>query len=348
MLLYILEAVFACIGAVWLLLHVYSLAKLLYTTLLRAPIDLKKQYGQWAVVTGCTDGIGKAMAIELARRGHSIFLIGRSEDKLKALQAEMPTGAETRSHIIDFATGFGAKEATKIRSALEGLDVGVLVNNVGVSYSFPQWFHELTDDELHTLVAVNIDSVNWMTRAVLPLMLKRSKGCVVNVASAASRAPSPLLAAYGATKNYVESLTASLSIEYADKGITFQSHAPLWVVSDPWLPNVLATRRYLSHSALRTPTRGRPPVWSSRRLPRALPSRSSVRLDSHRRQKPTPPPLSTELDSRAPTRLRRRGGHTSLSCGSRAAYHEARPSPTRRCSLACTSRCASTRSTSSA
>lgn len=228
--------ILAVIGGLWLASYLFSLARVVYVTKLRSSIDLKATYGSWVVITGCTDGIGKAMALELARRGHSLFLIGRNEEKLKSLQTEVSDIApsvQTKFTVIDFQKGFGAADGAKLTSALKGLEVGVLVNNVGVSYPFPQWFHELSDDELRSIVTINIDSVNWMTRAVLPIMLERSKGCVINVASAAARAPNPLLAAYGASKNYVESLTASLSVEYAGKGICFQSHAPLVRLARP-------------------------------------------------------------------------------------------------------------------
>ena len=67
--------------------------------------------------------------------------------------------------------------------------VGVLVNNVGMSYPFAQWLHELSDDEVQALLSMNVESTTWMTRLVIPGMLKRKKGAVVNLSSAAARMP---------------------------------------------------------------------------------------------------------------------------------------------------------------
>jgi len=110
------------------------------------------------------------------------------------------------------------------------------VNNVGISYEFAQWFHELTDDEVQGLVALNVESTTWMTRAVLPGMLERRSGAVVNMSSAAARAPLPLLAQYSASKGYIENFTRSLDAEYGPKGISFQCQSPLWVATAMTFP----------------------------------------------------------------------------------------------------------------
>ena len=66
---------------------------------------------------------------------------------------------------------------------LKDLDVGVLVNNVGMSYPFCQFFHELSDESVEQLMSLNIDSTTWMTRIVLPGMLERKRGSIVNIGS---------------------------------------------------------------------------------------------------------------------------------------------------------------------
>jgi len=120
---------------------------------------------------------------------------------------------------------------------LKKKEVGVLVNNVGISYAFPQWFNELTDDEIQGLMTVNIESVVWMTRAVLPQMLSRKKGAIVNMSSASARPPNPLLAVYSSTKGFVENFTKSLALEYGNQGIDFQCQSPLWVATAIVFPN---------------------------------------------------------------------------------------------------------------
>ena len=86
-------------------------------------------------------------------------------------------------------------------------------------------------------MTINIDSVVWMTRAVLPQMLARKKGAVVNLSSASAKPPNPLLAVYSSTKGFVENFTKSLAIEYGAKGIHFQCQSPLWVATQIVFPN---------------------------------------------------------------------------------------------------------------
>ena len=216
-----------------------SLLYLLYKTLLRGGKNLKKCYGEWAVVTGATDGIGKAMAFEMARKGMSVLLVARSAEKLAACKEELSAkypNVQVRTEVVDFAN-FGKKDTARMTQLLSGLEVGVLVNNVGISYAFPQWFDELTESEIQTLMTVNIESVVWMTRAVLPQMLQRKKGAVVNMSSASAAPPSPLLAVYASTKGFVENFTKALACEYRGKGVHFQCQSPFWVATQITFPN---------------------------------------------------------------------------------------------------------------
>jgi len=228
---------FAVVGALLVASQVLSLLGVLYKTLLRPGKDLRR-YGEWAVVTGATDGIGKAFAFELARKGSSVLLLSRSAEKLAATKAEIEAkypAVAVKTHPVDFSS-FGAKQARDLQPLIDGLAVGVLVNNVGVSYEFAQWFHELSDAEVEKIVALNVESTTWMTRLVLPGMLKRKSGVVVNMSSAAARAPLPLLAQYSASKGYIENFTRSLDAEYRAKGVSFQCQSPLWVATAMTFP----------------------------------------------------------------------------------------------------------------
>lgn len=225
------------VGALVILSQAWSLANVLYKTLLRPGKNLRK-YGEWAVVTGATDGIGKAMAVELARRGCNVFLLSRSADKLAAVKDELMSkfpDVLVKTEVVDFRH-FSSVEASKLQELLQGLEVGVLVNNVGTSYEFCQWFHELCDEEVQSIIALNVESTTWMIRAVLPGMLSRRSGAIVNMSSAAARAPLPLLAQYSASKGYIENFTRSLDAEYASEGISFQCQSPLWVATAMTFP----------------------------------------------------------------------------------------------------------------
>lgn len=230
------------LGGLYVASHLLSFLTVLYKTLLRPGKNIKK-YGEWAVVTGATDGIGKAMAFELARKGCNVLLVSRSAEKLASVAKELGEKCpkvSVRTEAVDFSK-FGAVEAAKLRKTLDPLQIGVLVNNVGQSYEFCQWFHELTDAEVESLLRLNIESTTWMTRAVLPGMLERRKGAVVNMSSAAARAPLPLLAQYSACKGYIENFTRSLNAEYSAKGISFQCQSPLWVATAMTFPGSKAS-----------------------------------------------------------------------------------------------------------
>ena len=120
-----------------------------------------------------------------ARKGLNVMLISRSMDKLQACQKELQAkylSVEVRVLSVDYST-FDAQTRGKVAAALKDLDVGVLVNNVGVSYPFTKYFHELTDEQVQGLITLNVDSTTWMTRIVLPGMVARNRGAVVNISS---------------------------------------------------------------------------------------------------------------------------------------------------------------------
>lgn len=174
-----------------------------YISFLRPGKNLKK-YGSWALVTGPTDGIGKGFAFQLARKGLNLVLVGRNPDKLKevsdAIQAKNGK-TQIKNVVVDFSGDLN-EGIKRIEEAIEGIDVGVLINNVGVSYPYARFFHEVDEALLMNLIKVNVEGTTKVTKAVLPGMLKRKKGAIVNIGSGAAIViPSdPLYAVYAATK----------------------------------------------------------------------------------------------------------------------------------------------------
>ncbi|XP_062857357.1 very-long-chain 3-oxoacyl-CoA reductase-A [Trichomycterus rosablanca] len=193
---------------------------------------LSPKLGKWAVVTGATDGIGKSYAEELARRGFSVMLISRSQEKLDdvARSLESLYNVETKTVAIDF----GQNDIySKIETALAEIEIGILVNNVGVSYPYPEFFLHIPDLSLFidNMINVNITSVCHMTRLVLPRMEARAKGVILNISSASGMYPVPLLTVYSATKVFVDFFSRGLQAEYKSKGIIIQSVLPFFVAT---------------------------------------------------------------------------------------------------------------------
>mmetsp|Transcript_2204 Transcript_2204/g.2171 ORF Transcript_2204/g.2171 Transcript_2204/m.2171 type:complete len:315 (-) Transcript_2204:116-1060(-) len=229
----VLQNILLVVGSLYLLTYVYDLLIGIYNHFIRSGKNIVKRYGTWSVITGATDGIGKAMAFELARKGSNILLISRTLEKLeetkKELNAKYPK-VTVEILDIDFSK-YNETSKERITSAVKSKDVGVLINNVGISYPFTRYFHELDDISVEQLITLNVNSTTNMTRIVLPGMLERKRGAIVNIGSAAGVSNSPLLAQYGAAKSYIAMFSKVLNKEYRSKGIDVQCQVPMFVAT---------------------------------------------------------------------------------------------------------------------
>ncbi|KAL5760031.1 hypothetical protein ACOSP7_018528 [Xanthoceras sorbifolium] len=222
------------VGSLSVLRCALSILNWVYVNFLRPAKNLKK-YGSWALVTGPTDGIGKGFAFELARKGLNLVLVGRNPDKLKdvsdSIQAKYGK-TQIRNVVVDFS-GDLDEGVKRIKETIEGLDVGVLINNVGVSYPYARFFHEVDEELLKNLIKINVEGTTKVTQAVLPGMLKRKKGAIVNIGSGAAIViPSdPLYSVYAATKAYIDQFSRCLYVEYKKSGIHVQCQVPLYVAT---------------------------------------------------------------------------------------------------------------------
>jgi len=160
------DAMYLVLG-LWIVGCLYSSLSFVYDHTLKSGKNLTRSYGEWAVVTGATDGIGLAMCKEFAKKGMNIVLVSRTlsklEDKAQEITDKFPN-IEVKYLQVDFSDINEPSVRGVIAKFLEDLNVGVLVNNVGVSYPFPKYFHELTDSEVAALTTLNADSTTWMTR----------------------------------------------------------------------------------------------------------------------------------------------------------------------------------------
>jgi len=200
-----------------------------------ATLHLKK-LGEWAVVTGATDGIGKAFAEQLAKLGFNIVLISRNPTKLDEVKKnlELVHGIEVLCQKVDFATKDTAVYE-EIAGLLKNLNIGILVNNVGSSFEHPEYFVDYFErrgrQAIQDMINLNCLSVSMMTHVVLPLMVFRKRGAILNVSSASGLIPTPFLSVYSATKAYVDFFSKSVQMEYADSGVFIQSICPYFVAT---------------------------------------------------------------------------------------------------------------------
>jgi len=196
------------------------------------PRNFPEEYGPWAVVTGCSKGIGLCYAHELAKKGMNLVLIARKVELLNQIAEDIRTkyGVQVEVIIADF--GHGATIYKDIEEGLANKDIGILVNNVGVAYDRIKYFHEESEEKIWNMINVNIGAMSLMTKIILPKMESKKKGAIINVASVAAFAPQPLVTMYSATKAYVDFFSRGLSYECSDKGITVQCVCPGPVLTD--------------------------------------------------------------------------------------------------------------------
>merc|ERR1712066_874868 len=208
---------------------ILSLRDLLWAYILPRiwPVDLVQTYGKWAVVTGCTGGIGRAYVLAMAAKGMAIILVGRSMGKLQALETEVKQKYGCRVLIIqaDF-TDVSVLPAIVSRLKEEQVEVGILVNNVGILGPGMLPFLELDLAIVKDMVTVNITAATYLCHQLLPAMVAKGKGAVINIASTGSYGPGPYLAEYIATKHYMHSFTESLALEMEGTGVLIQQIDP--------------------------------------------------------------------------------------------------------------------------
>ena len=165
-----------------------------------------------ALVTGASRGIGRAIALRLARDGYEIVAVARRRDELDLLCAAIGAGGgRCRPIALDVSDGAG------VAAALEGEQVDVLVNNAGIGRIKP--FLETTPEDWHAMIDVNVNALYHVTRAVLPGMIARGGGHVCAIGSISGRSAFVGGTCYAATKAFVTSWAESLLMEVREHGV---------------------------------------------------------------------------------------------------------------------------------
>ena len=183
----------------------------------------------WALVTGASSGIGRELCLLLAARGASVILVARSEGELGKLREEIESrGGVARVFAAHLAEP-GAAEALILEITAAGLVVEHLVNCAGVGLVGA--FAEQEPRAVVRMIRLNCMALTSLTRGLLPGMLERRSGGVIQVASMVAFAPTPFMAAYAGTKAYVRAFSDALWEELRGSGVTLTTVCPGYVAS---------------------------------------------------------------------------------------------------------------------
>jgi len=183
-----------------------------------------------ALVTGANRGIGRAIALALVREGADLVLAARAPDTLAGISGEVHAhGGRALAVACDVTVPASIDAA--VQEALDSFGrIDILVNNAGTAGSSP--VTHVDDAAWADAIAVNLTGVFLCTRAVLPGMIERAYGRVINVASVASRVGFAYSAPYCAAKHGVLGFTRAVALEVARRGVTVNAVCPGWVDTD--------------------------------------------------------------------------------------------------------------------
>lgn len=191
---------------------------------------MQKITGKVALITGASRGIGRATALALAEEGVNIGLVGRTLENLKKVEAELKE--------YDVKVVVAAADVSDINSITSAVElvrtelgpIDILVNNAGIS-KFAS-FMELPPEEWTNILNVNVNGLYYTTRAVLPEMIERETGDIINISSTAGQKGGPVTSAYSASKAAVIGLSESLMMEVRKHNIRVTTLTPSTVATD--------------------------------------------------------------------------------------------------------------------
>jgi len=185
-----------------------------------------------ALITGASRGIGAVYADRLAKRGHDLILVARSEEPLKALAASLSSasGRQITPIVADLNNETGlAKVETKLK---DDPSITMLVNNAGFASVAP--LLEADIRKMQDMIALNVTALTRLTYAAAPAFVKRGTGTIINIGSAAGISVEAMNGVYGASKAYVLAFSLSLQHELTSKGIRVQAVLPGRTATDGW------------------------------------------------------------------------------------------------------------------
>lgn len=222
-----------CVGALTVTTSLFRLLRFVKVNYLTG-LNMKKRYsraGDWAVVTGASEGIGYAMAMDLSRRGFNVCVIARTLSKLETVVRDIEaTGAKGMAISFDFSAA-NESDWDELLRKLSDIRIAVLVNNVGINYEYTNYFHEVNVETDIKMIKVNTEAAVRLTKYVLPNMKESHAGAIVCLGSVTGVTPSPMLATYAGTKAFNVAFGSALFYELKEFGIDVLAVTPNLVVS---------------------------------------------------------------------------------------------------------------------
>jgi NAD(P)-dependent dehydrogenase (short-subunit alcohol dehydrogenase family) len=209
--------------------------------------------GRRALITGAGRGIGRAIALAFAGAGADLVLVARSPAELEAVAAEA-RACGVRAVVLQCDVTDADQVAGLLAAASAALDgpPAILVNNAGAGASHKFLGHD--DAIWHRLLAANLTSVYYVTKAIVPALVEQGGGRIINIASIAAKVGAKYLAAYTASKHGVLGLTRALAVELRPYGITVNAICPGYVntpMTDTTVGNISARSRITQDEARR-------------------------------------------------------------------------------------------------
>ena len=189
-----------------------------------------------ALITGAANGIGLATARNLAEKNYDLVLFDRDQPNLDLAQVELEKlGSKVQTHNLDLSKSHALEG--QLETIINQLEIDALVNNAGVG--FARTTEQTTLEEWELTFAVNITASFLLCKIIVPQMIKRGGGVIVNVASAASLIGLKNRVAYGASKSAVLGLTRCIAADHAAEGIRINAIAP-GTVDSTWIARILS------------------------------------------------------------------------------------------------------------
>jgi uncharacterized protein len=177
----------------------------------------------WAIVTGASGGMGAAFVKSLAKRGYSVLAVARRVEPLVRMADELKKdGAFVETLAVDLASAEGVKTVVERAHALG--DIELLVNNAGLSTS-GHFLNQSADKEIQS-IRVNVEALYTLTREIVPAMVERKRGGILNIASIVAFQAIPYWTTYAATKAFVLAFGEGLAYELRDSGVRVVTVCP--------------------------------------------------------------------------------------------------------------------------